>query len=48
MCNTSNFNTMEVKIQKPDLFKDILKHSSQKKTQNIQKHYETLILLTFQ
>lgn len=38
---------MEVKTQNPDLFKDILKHSSQR-TQNIQKNYETLILLSFQ
>lgn len=37
MCNTCNFDTTEVKIQKPDLFKDILKHSSQRRAQNIQE-----------
>lgn len=36
MCNTCNINTTEVEIQKPDLFKDIQKHSSQRKTQNTQ------------
>lgn len=46
MCDTCNFNTMEVKIQNPDLFKDILKHGSQR-TQNIPKNYETIILLSF-
>lgn len=47
MCNSCNFHTTEVKIKKPDLFKDILKHSSQR-TQTIQKNNETLILLSFQ
>lgn len=48
MCNTCNFNTTKVKIQKHYLFKDILKHSSWRRTQNIQNNDEALILLSFQ
>lgn len=40
-------NTTEVKIQKPDLFKDTRKHNSQR-TQNTQNNDETPVLLSFQ